>query len=103
MTVYYSCDSHVVEAPEVYDGLVDRFGDRAPRVVNGLNGREGVFLYWPQQNRPIPVGRLGIAGHRLDEPETQELIKRGWEGMNPGVKDRPPASRNRRWTASSAR
>ena len=87
MTIYYSCDSHVVEAPEVYDGLAERFGDRAPRVVKDLPGREGVFLYWPKLNRPIPVGRLGIAGNRLDDPKTHERIKRGWDGMNPGVRD----------------
>ena len=34
MTIYYSCDSHVVEAPEVFDGLEERFGERAPIVVN---------------------------------------------------------------------
>lgn len=85
--IFYSCDSHVVEAAEVYDGLVDRFGDRAPRIVDGVNGREGVYLYWPKLNRPILVGRLGIAGSRLDQPETHERMKHGWEKMNPGVKD----------------
>jgi len=87
MTTYYSCDSHVVEAPEVFAGLEERFGERAPRVVRELNGREGTFLYWPKQNRPIPVGRFGIAGHRLDDPETQQRILKGWDGMNPGVRD----------------
>ena len=28
-TVPFSCDSHVVEAPEVYRGLEERFGSRA--------------------------------------------------------------------------
>jgi predicted TIM-barrel fold metal-dependent hydrolase len=87
VTIYYSCDSHVVEAPEVYQGLDERFGERAPRIVNEVNGRTGTFLYWPQQNRPIPVGRLGIAGHRLDEPGIDERINAGWAGMNPGVLD----------------
>jgi predicted TIM-barrel fold metal-dependent hydrolase len=87
MTIYYSCDSHVVEAPEVFAGLEERFGERAPRVVHELGGRAGTFLYWPKQNRPIPVGRFGIAGHRLDDPETQQRILRGWDGMNPGVRD----------------
>jgi predicted TIM-barrel fold metal-dependent hydrolase len=83
---YYSCDSHVVEAPEVFEGL-ERFGERAPRIVNEINGRQGTFLYWPKQNRPVPVGRFGIAGHRLDDPETYVRIARGWDGMNPGVRD----------------
>lgn len=87
MTIYYSCDSHVVEPPEVFAGLEERFGERAPRVVNEIGGRKGTFLYWPKQKRPIPVGRFGIAGHRLDDPETQERILKGWDGMNPGVRD----------------
>ena len=31
-TVAYSADSHVVEPPEVFSGLQERFGDRAPRI-----------------------------------------------------------------------
>jgi uncharacterized protein len=87
VTIYYSCDSHVVEAPEVYAGLEERFGERGPRIVREHNGRQGTFLFWPKQNRAIPVGRLGIAGHRLDEPGIEERIARGWDGMNPGVRD----------------
>ena len=45
MTIYYSCDSHVVEAPEVFAGLEERFGERAPRVTHEFRGREGTFLY----------------------------------------------------------
>ena len=37
------------------------------------------------------VGRLGIAGHRLDNPKTHELMALGYEGLNPGVAD--PAAR----------
>src|SRR5436853_645497 len=85
MTTYYSCDSHVVEAAEVYQGLEEKFGERAPRVVD--DPIRGVVLQWPKLNRSIPVGRLGIAGNRLDGPATHERIKRGWDGMNPGVKD----------------
>ncbi len=87
MAVYYSCDSHVVEAPEVFDGLERRFGERAPRVVTEFGGRPGTFVYWPKQNRPVPVGRFGIAGHRLDDPETRKRMLEGWDGMNPGVRD----------------
>src|SRR5258708_17202486 len=29
-----SADSHVVEPPEVFQGLEKRFGDRAPQIVN---------------------------------------------------------------------
>jgi predicted TIM-barrel fold metal-dependent hydrolase len=87
---YYSCDSHVVEAREVFEGLEGRFGERAPRVVRDYNGRPGDWLILPGAG-PIPVGRFGIAGNRLDDPKTHERIARGYDGLNPGVRD--PAKR----------
>jgi uncharacterized protein len=83
---YYSCDSHVVEPPEVLSGLEQRFGDRAPRIVNGHDGKPGEYVLLPG-SPPIPVGRLGIAGNRLDDPATQQRIGRGYTGLNPGVLD----------------
>ena len=83
---YYSCDSHVVEPPEVFSGLEQRFGDRAPRIVDGHDGKPGEYVLLPG-SPPIPVGRLGIAGNRLDDPATQERIGRGYAGLNPGVLD----------------
>ena len=44
---YYSCDSHVVEAAEIYDGLTDRFGDRAPFIEKDYNGKPGTWLVLP--------------------------------------------------------
>ena len=85
--LYYSCDSHVVEPPQVFEGLEERFGERAPRVLKDPPGREGIYIWWPKLEFPLPVGRFGIAGQRLDDPETQERMKRGWECLNPGVKD----------------
>ena len=85
--IVYSCDSHVVEGPEVFDGLVEKYGDRAPRVVDGWKGREGVYLAWPQIDFAMLVGRLGIAGANLNLPETKEKMQRGWDLINPGVKD----------------
>ena len=73
---YYSCDSHLVEAREVFEGFERRFGDRAPRIVRNLNDRPGDWIVLPNAP-PIPVGRLGIAGNRLDDPATDELIARG--------------------------
>ena len=29
-----SADSHVVEGPGVFDGLAERFGDEAPRLIS---------------------------------------------------------------------
>jgi len=84
LVAYYSCDSHVVEPPEVFEGLEDRFGSRAPRVLaNDKGDRTTVLL----GGVPVPVGRFGIAGHRLDDPATHERIARGYPGMNPGVHD----------------
>jgi hypothetical protein len=39
MTQYYSCDSHVVEPPVVFAGLEQRFGSRAPRLVQHPTGK----------------------------------------------------------------
>ncbi len=83
---YYSCDSHVVEAREVFEGLEDVFGTRAPRIEHNLNGKPGDWLVLPN-TAPVPVGRLGIAGNKLGEPSTDAKIARGYEGLNPGVKD----------------
>lgn len=85
---YYSCDSHFVEAPDVFSGLEARFGDRAPRILRDPEGRRGDWLVMPGGLK-IPVGRFGIAGHRLDDPATDELIARGYDGLNPGVLDPP--------------
>lgn len=84
---YYSCDSHVVELPVVFDGLDAKYGERAPRIIHQPEDKGGVVLLWPSIQRGIPVGRFGIAGHRLDDPKTSQLILKGWDGMNPGVAD----------------
>ena len=85
--LYYSCDSHFVEAPEVFAGLEADFGERAPLIVQDPPGREGIYVLFPQSPVSVPVGRFGIAGARLDLPETQERMKHGWEQINPGVRD----------------
>ena len=84
---YYSCDSHVVEAAEIYYGLTDRFGDRAPFIEKDYNGKPGTWLVLPGGMQTLPVGRLGIAGARLDDPATHERIAMGYDGFNPGVMD----------------
>ena len=81
---YYSCDSHFVEAREVYDNLASHFGDRAPRIDSKVKNKPGDWLVLPSGMK-IPVGRLGVAGKRLDDPKTQQLIDQGYEGLNPGV------------------
>ena len=81
---YYSCDSHVVEPASVFDGFEAIYGSRAPR-IDRVPG-QGEFIVQPKAGR-IPVGRLGIAGKRLDDPATDALIARGYAGLNPGVLD----------------
>lgn len=92
-----SADSHVVEPPEVFAGLVDRFGDRAPRIVHE-EGR-GDFLAIPSRPEPprgtvewllrssMGIGRIGIAGRRLDDPETHALMRKGYAGIRKGALD----------------
>lgn len=83
MSVYYSCDSHVVEPPEVFEGLEAQFGSRAPHLVTNPEGRTGTYIAFG--DTMMNVGRLGIAGNRLDDPKTHELMARGYDGLNPGV------------------
>ena len=63
---YFSCDSHVVEAAEIYDGLVDRFGSTAPYIEKDHQGKPGTWVVLPNGMRAITVGRLGIAGASLE-------------------------------------
>ncbi len=84
---YYSCDSHVVEARDIYAGLTDRFGEHAPFIAQDHDGKKGTWLVLPNNMRAVPVGRLGIAGASLSDPKTHERIEMGYDGFNPGVMD----------------
>jgi predicted TIM-barrel fold metal-dependent hydrolase len=83
-----SSDSHVVETPDIFDGLEARFGDLAPRIIfeegKGdilhVNGRSG-----------LNIGRFGIAGHFANDPETQAMMKQGYAGLRQSIVD--PAAR----------
>jgi predicted TIM-barrel fold metal-dependent hydrolase len=77
-----SADAHVVEPPEVFAGLQERFGEEAPRIVHD-DVRGDVLVIGAGQG--FPVGRFGIAGHYVNDPETQAMIRRGYAGMRPGV------------------
>jgi predicted TIM-barrel fold metal-dependent hydrolase len=74
----------VVEPAEVFEGLEERFGERAPRILTNDQGDKTTLALGSIH---VPVARFGIAGHRLNDPATQELIARGYPGMNPGVHD----------------
>ena len=82
-----SGNSHIVEPPEVFEGLYEKFGEKAPRIVE--DAERGHLLRVGA--RTTLVGRFGIAGNRLDHPKTQELINQGYAGLRKGVFD--PAER----------
>ena len=100
-----SADSHALEGPEVFDGLPERFGDDAPRVVS-REGR-GDFIVIPNiPKRSRNVAYMALAGTRLDyenplprehaskpsagsleDPEIQAYITGGYAAMRPGLTD----------------
>ena len=84
---YYSGDSHIVEHWECFNGLAEKYGDCAPRIVKNYRDRSGDWYVLPEKGLGVPVARLGIAGNRLDDPKTQALINDGYDGLNPGVLD----------------
>ena len=60
-----SADSHALEGPEVFEGLSERFGDDAPRVVHKEG--EGDFIMIPNNpKRTRNVAVMALAGTRLD-------------------------------------
>src|SRR5580692_5365832 len=98
-----SADSHVVEAPEVFAGLAQRFGDEAPRIAN-VGGQVDAMVIPARGVRAVPAGELGIAGRRLDpgrrierrpghkpspedkgDPYIHEIVRRGYAGLREGL------------------
>src|SRR6266480_6354749 len=79
-----SCDSHVVETPEIFDGLEKRFGELAPKIV--YDPKRGDVLHIAGR-AGLTVGRFGIAGHFANDPETQEMMRMGYKGLRPGIID----------------
>ena len=84
-----SADSHVVEAEEVFTGLVDRFGDDAPRVMYAGTEKDAIVI--PAKGRRGVRPRMGWAGMRL---RAGVPIERR-HGHKPGVRRRRPAGRRR--------
>ena len=85
-----SADSHIVEPRDVFAGLAERFGDRAPRIVRdeGVGDFVEIPAIGARLNATIGgVGRLGIAGMSLDDPETHRIIAQGYDGLRPALKD----------------
>ena len=105
VTTPISADSHVVEGPEVFDGLAQRFGDDAPRVVHRDGGSD--FIVIPNRKGPgTNVGIMALAATRLDravpgerkpghkpgtgtidDPEIRAYLEGGYAAMRPGLTD----------------
>jgi len=100
-----SADSHALEGPEVFEGLPERFGDDAPRIVHKEG--EGDFITIPNNpKRTRNVAVMALAGTRLDyktplprehaskpgagsinDPEIQAYFTGGYAAMRPGLTD----------------
>ena len=77
-------------SPRRFRGLTERFGDRAPRVVRDEG--KGDFIEIPATGTRLNaaiggVGRLGIAGMSLDDPETHRIMALGYDGLRPALTD----------------
>lgn len=98
-----SADSHALEGPEVFEGLPERFGDDAPRVVH--HEGKGDYITIPNNpKRSRNVAVMALAGTRLDyatplprehaskpsagslqDPEVQAYFTGGYAAMRPGL------------------
>ncbi len=104
MRLPISADSHIVEAPEVFAGLAERFGDDAPRIAATGEG-EGMVIP-SDKGGALGTGRVGIAGRRLDpgrrierrrgrkpwpedpkDPVVLGWIQEGYGGLRKGIVD----------------
>lgn len=100
-----SADSHIVEGPDVFAGLAERFGDEAPRVVQ-KEGRGDYIVIPAKKERTVNVGIMALAATRLDrdepvqrrsgskpdagsiqDPEIQAYLTGGYAAMRPGLTD----------------
>ncbi|MCZ6854913.1 MAG: amidohydrolase family protein, partial [Gammaproteobacteria bacterium] len=100
-----SADSHIVEGPEVFTGLTERFGDDAPRIMDVGDDVDCIVI--PSRGvRGVSVARMCMAatrlarneplprkpGHKPDvahmnDPELVALFNKGYEGMRIGLRD----------------
>lgn len=100
-----SADSHALEGPEVFDGLPERFGDDAPRIVHEEGRGDSIVTpNMPKRSRNVAV--MALAGTRLDyetplprehaskpsagsidDPEIQAYFTGGYAAMRPGLTD----------------
>ena len=101
-----SADSHVVEGPEVFAGLAEKFGDDAPRVVKTDVGGDAIMIPNKPGDQGANIAFMSTAASRLDKegpierkrgkkpaagaitaPEIMAYIKGGYSAIRPGLKD----------------
>jgi len=77
-----SCDDHVVEPPDAFEGRLPRaLTDRAPRVVDGDDGGQ----FWLYEDQLFPnIGLNAVAGRPVDEYSFEPTR---FEHMRPGAYD----------------
>jgi predicted TIM-barrel fold metal-dependent hydrolase len=80
-----SADSHVVEPPELFIPLQDRFGERAPLVV--FTERMGHQLYLGDGTMGLPIGHFLIAGMDVGSEATRAETRKGYGIARKGVYD----------------
>lgn len=100
-----SADSHVVEGPDVFAGLAERFGDKAPRIVS-TEGKGDHIVVPARGDGGVNVGTMALAAARLDrdeaihrreghkpdagsieDPEIQAYLTGGYAALRPGLTD----------------
>ena len=102
-----SADSHALEGPEVFEGLAEKFGDDAPRIVSKSKEGKGDYIIIPNNpKRARNVAIMALAGTRLDyatplprehaskpaagsieDPEIQAYFTGGYAAMRAGLTD----------------
>jgi uncharacterized protein len=85
-----SADSHVVEPSEVFSPLEERFGDRAPRIVQSAQ-RGDEYLSGDGRATPVAVlGRAGIDPGSVEWSEAERLgfrVRAGILNVGERIKD----------------
>src|SRR5216684_32199 len=76
-----SADSHMMEPPDLWQERLDnKYKDRAPRVIQGYEGKKGYFFV-VEGIKPFPVAGGFAAGNKPEDlPKAWE---KGYEGARP--------------------
>ena len=100
-----SADSHVVEMPEVFAGLVEKYGDDAPRVIS-IEGEGDAIVIPNKGDAGTRIAHMALAATRVDrdepverrpghkpmagkasDPEIQNYLQNGYSALHPGLKE----------------